>query len=112
MVMYKIEEVKEFSLAAKCLELGRQQFDEVVGDKEGATWDLDLSFAQLAFNAGLIHMLIAKDEEGSIVGYFANLINLDMFTKVYKARDIGIFAHPDHRRSGLFKQMLDEMEKL
>jgi GNAT superfamily N-acetyltransferase len=31
---------------------------------------------------------------------------------VYQAKEIAIFVHPDHRKTGVFKDMLAEMEKL
>lgn len=110
--MYNIEEVGEFSRALECFNLCNEQFKEVVADKNQTVWNPDIETLKLTFNAGLIHMLVATDEESNVVGYFCNIINLDPFTSLYKARDVGVFVHPDHRKNGLFKEMLDKMEAL
>ena len=109
--MYKIQEEEGFDILKECIELGHQQFDEVVGDKGDITWNLDLDMFKLISDAGLIHLVVAREED-NIIGYFCNLVNLDLFTKVYQAKELAIFVHPDYRKSGIFKQMLDVMEDL
>lgn len=112
MEMYKVQVEEDFEVVKQCIEMGHQQFDEVVGDKGEVKWDLDLKMLELLCKSGLIHLVVARDEDNNIVGYFCNLINLDLFTRVYKARELAIFVHPAHRKSGVFKQMLEEMEEL
>lgn len=112
MVMYKIREEEGFDVLLQCIELGHQQFDEVVGDKGKIVWNLDTEMLKLMCDSGLIHLVVARDDEDKIVGYFCNLINLDLFTKVYQAKEVAIFVHPDHRKCGVFKDMLQEMEEL
>ena len=109
--MYNIKEETGFNILKECIELGHQQFDEVVGGKGDIDWNLDLEMLKLMSDSGLIHLVVARDED-KIIGYFCNLINLDLFTKVYQAKEIAIFVHPEYRKSGIFKQMLDEMEEL
>lgn len=110
--MYSIDEAKEIETLWECLDLGRQQFEEVVGDHGDVKWNLHKDMLELIFKSGLIHLVVARDESLDIIGYFCNIINLDLFTSVYKARDIGIFVHPDHRKSGVFKDMLAKMEDI
>lgn len=110
--MYKVQVEEGFEVLAECIELGHEQFKEVVGDKGEVKWNLDLKMLKLVCDAGLIHLVTARDEQNEIVAYFCNLINLDLFTGVYKARELAIFVKPDHRKGGLFKKMLDEMEEL
>lgn len=110
--MYKVTVEEGYDILEKCIGLGHQQFDEVVGDRDKAKWNLDTHMLRLICEAGLIHLVVARDDSDNIIGYFCNMINLDLFTKVYKAREMAIFVHPDHRKSGVFKQMLDTMEEL
>lgn len=112
MQTYKVTEEEGFEILLLCLELGKQQFDEVVGAKGNISWNLDLDMLKLMSDSGLIHLVVARDADDTIVGYFCNLINLDLFTKVYQAKEVAIFVHPDHRKTGVFKLMLEEMEEL
>src|SRR3546814_7612513 len=98
MVMYKIREEEGFDVLLQCIELVHQQFDEVVGDKGKIVWNLDTEMLKLMCDSGLIHLVVARDDKDEIVGYFCNLINLDLFTKVYKAKEVAIFVHPDQDR--------------
>lgn len=112
MQTFKIQEEEGFNILLECMELGRQQFEEVIGDKGEATWNLDTEMLKLMQEVGLVHLIVARDEEDKIIGYFCNLINLDLFTKVYQAKEIAIFVHPDYRKSGIFSSMLKKMEEL
>ena len=112
METYKIAVEEGFETLAMCIGLGHQQFEEVIGDKGEAKWNLDLTMLKMLCDAGLTHLVVVRDEQDKIIGYFCNVINLDLFTKVYKAREVAIFVHPDHRKNGVFKKMLDEMEAL
>src|SRR3546814_12255734 len=71
----------------RSIELGHQQVDEVVGDKGKIVWNLDTEMLKLMCDSGLIHLVVARDDKDEIVGYFCNLINLDLFTKVYQAKE-------------------------
>lgn len=112
MQIYNITEEKDFDTVLNCIELGKQQFDEVVGDKGSIVWSLDIEMLKLMNDSGLIHLVVARDEDENIVGYFCNLITRDLFTKVYQAKEVAIFVDPAHRKSGVFKLMLESMEEL
>lgn len=112
MQTYKIQEETGWEVLLQCFELGRQQFEEVIGDKGDITWNLDTEILKLMCDSGLIHLVVARDSDDNIIAYFCNLVNRDLFTKVYQAREIAIFVHPDHRKTGVFKMMLKEMEEV
>ena len=107
--MYNIKEEEGYETLEECITLGADQYKEVGGDFQ---WNLDTQMLKLMSDSGLIHLVVARDENRKIVGYFCNLINLDLFSKVYQAKEIGIYVAPEHRKGGLFTMMLKEMEEV
>lgn len=111
--MYNIQEETNVKALSECLRLGRMHYSEVYADKEDKVpMNYNWQFLDLCLKNNLMHIITARDENGTLIGYFADLVSPDMLSSVFVAKDIAIFIHPDHRGRLLFKKMLKAMEEL
>ena len=113
MVMYKIQEEAGEKVMKECLRLGQMHYDEVYEDKKDKVprnWNWQ--FLKICNDNHLLHMVTTRDEEGKMVGYFVVLVSPDMLSSTFKAEDLAIFVHPDHRGNGVWSLMLAKVEEL
>lgn len=111
--MFDVKEETNVKTMAECLRLGKLHYDEVYADKKDKVpRNYNWQFLNLCLVNKLMHIITARDESGLLVGYFVNIISPDMLSTTFTARELAIFVHPDHRGSGLFKQMLECVESL
>lgn len=113
MVMYKIQEETNLKALAECLRLGELHYDEVFAHKlEQVPRNYNWQFLKICLDNGLMHIVTARDDKQELIAYFVNLVSPDMFSSTFVAKELAIFVHPDHRKSGLFKDMLSTVEQL
>lgn len=111
--MYKIQEETNVKTLSECLRLGKMHYNEVYADKvDKVPMNYNWQFLNLCLENNLMHIITARDEDGNLIGYFADLVSPDMLSSVFVAKDIAIFIHPKHRGRTLFKEMLKAMETL
>lgn len=111
--MYKIQEETNVKTLSECLRLGRMHYAEVYADKmDKVPMNYNWQFLSLCLENNLMHIITAREEDGTLIGYFADLVSPDMLSSVFVAKDIAIFIHPKHRGRTLFKKMLKAMEEL
>ena len=111
--MYKIQEESNLKAMAECLKLGKKHYAEVFEHKvdkvpENYNWQ----FLKICMDNGLIHIITARDEEDKLIGYFTNLVSPDMFSSTFVAKELAIFVEKEHRKGGIFLDMLAAMEQL
>src|SRR5574337_2086391 len=113
MVMYNIQEETNVKVMAECLRLGKLHYDEVFADKKDRVpRNYNWQFLNICLTNGLLHIITARNKQGELVGYFADLVSPDMFSSTFVAKELAIFVHPNHRKGGVFKDMLEYVESL
>jgi len=111
--MYKVQEETTAKSLAECLRLGEMHYDEVFEHKKDIVpRNYNWQFLKICLDNGLIHIITARDEEEKLIGYFANLVSPDMLSSTFVAKELAIFVHPEYRKSGIFSDMIESMEKL
>lgn len=114
MAMYDVKEETNSNTLMQCLRLGELHYDEVFEHKlDKVPRNFNWQFLKICLDNNLMHIITARvPETDELVGYFVNLINPDMFSSTFVAKELAIFVHPDHRRTGLFTDLLACMEGL
>lgn len=111
--MFKIQEETNVKTLAECLRLGKMHYDEVYADKKDKVpRNYNWQFLNICLTNHLLHIVTARNDDGVMIGYFANLVSPDMFSTTFVAKELAIFVHPDYRGQGIFEQMLNDMEAL
>lgn len=111
--MYDIKEETNAKTMAEVLRLGQMHYEEIYAHKKDLVpRNYNWQFLKMCLDNGLMHIVTARDEDGKLVGHFANLISPDMFSSTFQAKDLAIFVHPDHRKAGVMTMLITEMERL
>jgi len=110
---YNIQEESTQKVLSECLRLGKMHYDEIYAHKKDKIpRNYNWRFLQLCMENGLMHIITCRQSDGTLIGYFVNLVSPDMFSSTFVAKDLAIFVHPDHRGNKLFRRMLHSMEEI
>lgn len=111
--MYKVQEESNFTTLVDCLELGKAHYLEVEkerNDKVG--FQINLPLFKILIDAELIHLIVARNSDEEIVGYFCTTVSPDLFCNQFTAKEIGIYVKPEYRKTRVFKLLMNKIEEV
>lgn len=104
-------ETPTLELFEEAKELAQAHYEEVEKRSEEHKFHFDPVLLQAIISQGMVVTVVARDEEGGMVGYFANMLSPDTFTNEVVAKEIGIYLTPEARGRGAVKELFFVMEE-
>lgn len=112
MAMYKIQIENTAESFLECAAMGAQaQYDEIIAKGDSIPMKLDEKLMGMLVDAGMINLVVARDEDAKPIAYFLNLVDKDWLTSTNIAKEVAIFVLPEWRKSGVFSEMLKMQEE-
>lgn len=111
--MFSVQEENSKESLLECIEMGaKAQYNEIIKKKDKVKLSLDIPTMVKVLEAGLIKLVVARDDAGKCIAYFCNLIDIDWLTSKKSGKEIAIFVAPEYRKSGVFSEMLKLQESI
>ena len=111
MVMFRVQEENTKEVLEEARPLAESHYYEVEEKGAEVSFNLDISLLYEYMKMGIFFMVTARNWEGELVGYFANLVSPDPITSRPISREFGIYVKPEYRNSQIFTQMVEKVEE-
>lgn len=109
--MFKVQEETTRQALEECVSMGASlQYEEIIAKKDKIKFNINTDLLAMVLEAGMVRLVTARDEDDKVIGYFVNLIETDFITSTLLGKEVAIFVHPNHRKSGVFGEMLSLQE--
>lgn len=111
--MFKIIVAEENTpeVVMEAYKLAEAHYYEVEAKSSQIPFGLDLNLMMELLKLNLLYIVTAR-VDGELIGYFANIINPDIFTGKMVTKELGIYVKEKFRGSTAFPRMLGVAEKL
>ena len=108
---YTVQEETYYGVLQECMELAKAHYEEVEDKASSVPFNLDLNLIWEYCKMDLIYLVVARDETGEPIGYFANMISPDPITSKPIGKEFGIYVKPEWRGTNVFNEMLKKVEE-
>jgi GNAT superfamily N-acetyltransferase len=108
---FYVEEDNSYPVLVEALSLAEAHYYEVESKSDKVPFRLDVNLLGEYVKLGLLYVIVARDEEGAMIGYFANLISADPITSKPVGKELGIYVKPEWRNSNVMREMLRIVEE-
>ena len=108
---FTIQEENNEETLQEAMGLASAHYYEVEDKADKVPFMLDTSLLGQYLKADLLYIVTARDLQGTLVGYFANMISPDPITSLPIGKELGIYVDRAWRNTGVFREMLKAVEQ-
>lgn len=109
--MFRVQEENTKEVLEEAKPLAEAHYNEVEEKAETIKFSLDVNLLFEYMKMGIFFVVTARDDQGDLVGYFANIVSPDPITSQPISREFGIYVKPAFRSSSVFKEMMRAVEE-
>ena len=102
-------EAPSLELFEEAMGLAKAHYEEVESKSDKLPFKFEPKVIETYISLGLLEVVTVR-VGGELLGYFANVIQPEVFSEHLKAQELGIYLHPSVRRAGVCKRLFEVME--